>query len=285
MVKEKHQSTSVVNPVDYLVANLLDFYRDPRKESRFFEAAKMAINQISRMSKSNSAIALEKRFFFFASKLKNNITAASLRDFAEKCLESAYNSGVLFVTKDKNPSEPPKNRSLHKRAKETVIESLKQGFSEASAVQRAANKLVKNQKQNLKEARLAQLAKSHPLEETLTVLAGHRALAKEDVRHQLLRLKKHSSINGEGVLFNLLKKAESFSNARLHKLLGDELFFLCRPLGFLDQKASTLMVEVPTSAHLYALTYRKLEILNALKKDAAFLATKKIIFKVTNTGY
>jgi hypothetical protein len=78
----------------------------------------------------------------------------------------------------------------------------------------------------------------------------------------------------------VLKKAQAFSMMRLHYLMGDELFFLCRPLGFLDRFENTILIEVPTSSHLNALVYKKFEILKALKADAIFKNAQNIRFVV-----
>lgn len=277
---KEHENMEDSRPLDYMVANLLDFFRDPRHEHRFFEAAKIAINQVSRMARMDTG-QLEKRYLFFASKLKNNLSPASLRHFAHECLLSADKTGFISSASPKNVM--PSMKTLQKRAHLQLTDSLAVGYSEASAIHRAANEMVKSKRELDHKERIKKMTSMHPLKDTLEVLnLSERPLAKEDIKSQLLRLKKKPSDSrgSGGVLYRLLERAQSFSTCRLHKLLGDELFFLCRPLGFMDQDATMLVVEVPTSAHLHALTYRKLDILRSLKKDATFRTLKNIRFKI-----
>lgn len=284
-MSENCLENALIKQIDYLVASLLDFFREPKNEHRWFHAAKIANNQVSRTARPQ-APNLEKRFVFFASKLKNNITAPSLRNFASECLTIAEKMGAFGKEKPVNVAESP--RHLQKKAQKDLSQMLASGHSETAALNRVANNLLKNKRQQETVQRLATMTKSHPLKETLQILQkGEHPLAKEDIRHQLLRLKRKANpLNqGDGILFGLLERAQAFSAPRIHQLLGDELFFLCRPLGFLDQTASTLVVEVPTSAHLHALTYRKLEILKALKKDVAFRTARNIRFRVTGSAF
>lgn len=284
-MKEKPEHNSPTRQEDYLVATLLDFFRDPRASFSFLHAAKIALNVLARDSAIKASL-LEKRFVFYASNLKDNVSANALRDFTEKCSLAAKKNGALSATEI--TISPPTMQTLKKRAKEDLTASMRLGYSQGAAINRAANELVKNRRKDLAKERLAESVRSHPLRDTLEgVMGKEQKLAKEDIRNQLLRLQRHGNEKGGcgGILFGLLAKAKAFSAPRLHRLLGDELFFLCRPTGFLDSKGSTLIVEVPTSAHLHILTYRKLDILRALKEDSAFISAKKIHFKVTTSTF
>lgn len=284
-VKDMNQEQTKTKQIDYLVATLLDFFRHPKNELRFMDAAKFAINQLGRAT--NLPVSrYERRFFFFASKLKNNIAIDSIRTFATSCYEALENNPSIDLPTASG--KPLSARTLYKRAQMQLSESLSSGHSEDAAIHRAANQLLKLKQKSDQEERIARLTQKHPLRDTLEALnSTNRTLAKEDIRQHLLRLKptKNSARSSDGVLFSLLEKAQAFSASRLHKLLGDELFFLCRPLGFLDQHSSIVIVEVPTNAHLHALTYRKHEILKALKKDQTFRATKDIRLKVASTSF
>jgi len=278
-MNEKYDSEDT-RIADYVVGNLLDFFREPGRAPRFLEAAAIAENLVLRIAHSRTE-ALNRRYIFFASKLNNNLTPTTIRHFVSECLEHARNHGLIPTGHKKSPAKSM--RVFRKAAQKEVTESLALGHSQASAVLRAANVLIAAKRTSDRNERLQAMASTHPLKDSLELLnLNGRALAKEDIKNHLLKLKQATSNHnpGTGVLYGLLKKAEAFSVSRLHSLLGDELFFLCRPLGFLDRFATTLIIEVPTSAHLHALTYRKLEILSALRKDAAFRATKTLRFKV-----
>lgn len=281
-MKKAPQTTN--KALDYLVANLLDFFRDPRVAHLFFEAAKIALAQVSRMSAQKTKT-LEKRYLFFASRLKDNLSPGSLRKFAQECLESAESLGIIDHFEEKDIKENP--LSLQKKAQKELSSSLAQGYSEGSALERAANVLINIKREQDKSLYLQKLVNDHPLKDTLSVLRTTAKLPKEDIKNQLLKLKNRptKARPENGVLFNVLKRAQAFSISNLHRLLGDELFFLCRPLGFLDQQSSIVIVEVPSSAHLHVLTYRKLEIVELLKKDPAFYALKNLQIKVKNSSF
>lgn len=265
--------------IEYLMAHLLDYFRDPKMESRFTQAAKIALNQVS-LSLGNAS-PLERRFLYYAGKLKNNISPQSLRYFAEECLSSCAHMGDEEV---KQPSLSLK--ALRKKAHTDLSLSLAAGHSQEAAIQRAANELIKKKNQSEQTDRVHKMANSHPLKDVLLACnIGQRHLAKEDIKQHFLRLTRNPTPEKNGVLFGLLQKAQAFSVPRLHRLLGDDLFFLCRPLGFMDSQQSIIIVEVPTNAHLHALTYRKLDILRGLRKDAAFRSVRTIRFKVTHTMF
>lgn len=283
-MKESTSHNTSITPNDYLTASLFDYFRDPKNSRNVFHAAKLAQTILVRDVPHKANI--EKRFIFFAAKLKNDVTATTLRDFAEKCFAIALKAGFCLKSSSTN-EQTTSIRTLKKRAKEDLSISLKLGHSEGAAVNRAAYELVRTRKAEMAKHRLTETIRAHPLRETLEgLMVNDTRLAKEDIRNQFLRLKRPSfhRSNGDGVLYGLLAKAQAFSAPRLHRLLGDELFFLCRPCGFLDQKETTVVIEVPTSAHLHALTYRKLEILRALKEDTAFLLVNKLHFKVKTTS-
>lgn len=270
---------------DYLVANLLDYYRSIHHENAWFKAAQIALNQIER-SANSSDTGLNKRLIYLASQLKNNISVASIRAFAREAVSAAKKSGLLNSAKAKDVKDlaAPAKKNLEKKALRDLGKAISAGNSQPSAVNRAAHNLYQHKLEDDRKLARAAMTMSHPLKETFNTLnMTDKPLAKEDIRNHLLRLKKNSTPNqpNSGILFNVLKKAQSFSPARLHQLLGDDLFFLCRPLGFVDQNDEIILVEVPSNAHLHSLTYRKLDILGALKHEPSFQKAKNIRFKVS----
>ena len=267
---------------EYLVASLLDYFRDPRSESSYYHAANIATGQLRR-DVSKRMEKAQKRFLFLARMLKDNISPASIRNFASSCIDWTYDGH--FEKKSKVKDGPMTQALVHRVAKKEMRSALSCGHSPESSVNRVANELIKRKRNREFQNSLMQVAARHPLKSTLflTGVLGER-LAKEDIRNHLLSLKSvnRAQNNSGGKLFELLLRAQAFSPQRSHELLGDDLFFLCKPLGFLDQNSSVILIEVPTSAHLHALTYRKSEIIRALKKDKAFSRACNIRFRVSH---
>lgn len=270
---------------DFLVANLLDYFRKVEHEEKWSEAARMAKNFIKRSANIESE-RLDKRLNFLAAQLKNNLTPTSIRLFAQECLKSASKVGNLNHHAP-SFSLPKKSNHLQKKALKEIKSSIENGHSEQAALTRAAYGLFREQRTHEQQAKRALSIQQHPLKDTLELLnSAHKPLPREDIRLHLLHLKNHANRQnpGQGMLFTILKKAQAFSALRIHQLIGDELFFLCRPLGFVDKNEQIVEVEVPTSAHLNALTYRKFELLKALKNDPTFKQAQSIRLKVRSSA-
>ncbi len=275
----------IVELQDFLTANLLDFFRTIENEDKWMQAAKIVVNQIERCSQQSSSY-LENKILFLAHRLKNNVSHISIRQFANDAISAALKLGI--VKGEKKAPSPNAPRNLERKATKEIAQAINTGCLDASAAQRAANVLWKQKIESLKMEQQKSAIEKHPLKDVLSVLAHHSTpLAKEDIRNHFLRLQKKTTTttSPKGKLFSLLEKAQAFSSVYIHKLLGDELFFLCRPIGFLDMKEEIVVIDVPSNAHLHLLSYRKLEILRALKKDPTFFKTKSLRFKVNGAFF
>lgn len=261
----------------HLLANLIDYFRYRRNHEKYSYAAKIAANQFARCESSVDS-QLEETFLAYSNHLKGNINPASLLKFSEVCVRTWLKKRQTFLHQE---STRP---SIKKVAMKTLQSSLLQGLSPTSAINRAAFQMVKEVNEQEKLNRQHAQAKKHPLGQALQALTPNLSrLPKEDIRKHFLNLKPRKSDSfgrGEGVLFGLLQMAQSFSCQNLLKLLGADLFFLIRPLGFLDQGRSIIVCEVENESLMYMLTYKKMLIINALKNDDAFSLLKNIRFQV-----
>lgn len=272
----------IVEQQNFLTANLLDFFRIIDNENKWMQAVKIAVNQIERIHRRSSPI-FENRVLSLAHRLKNNVSHLSIRQFANDAILSAAKIGLLKEEKNYAPGMGVKN--LEKRATKEIANAITTGYSESSATQRAANTLYQQKTESERMEHQRRAINKHPLKDVLSVLVQQSTpLPKEDIRSHFLRLnKKPRSSSSPNKLFSLLEKAQAFSALRIHQLLDDELFFLCRPIGFLDMKEEIILIEVPSNAHLHMLTYRKLEILRCLKKDPTFFNAKSLRFKINGS--
>lgn len=259
---------------DYLTAHLLDFFRTIENENKWMQAIKIALNLVERVA-NTSAESLERSFGALAYRMKNNINPKTIREFA--VLSTMQACRVGFLKEEQNTE----TKNLERKTQKQLSFALNAGCTEPLAVHRVAQRLLKEKKEQDRAAVRARIIKQHPMAESLSLLVNNQKIAKEDIRNHLLNLGRTADKKSGNSLMTVLRKAQSFSIVNLHNLLGDDLFFLCRPLGFLDQRDETVVVEVPSSAHMHALTYRKLEILKSLKKDPAFEKVKTIRFKIS----
>lgn len=261
----------------HLLANLIDYFRYRKNHEKYSYAAKIAANQFARRESSFDS-RLEETFLAYSNHLKGNINPLSLLNFSKVCVRSWAKARGPFI---KPELERP---SIRKVAIKTLQSSLLQGLSPTSAINKAAFQMVKEVDERQKHRIQLEQAKHHPLGRTLEAITPNLSrLPKEDIRKHFLNLKKYKDREvqrGEGILFGLLQMAQSFSCQNLLELLGADLFFLIRPLGFLDKTRSIVVCEVENESLMYTLTYKKMVIINALKRDDAFSLVKNIRFKV-----
>lgn len=248
---------------EYLVAHLLDFFRDPSQEKNFLHAASIAFNQLSSQLKdSHFTHDIYEQLLYHANNLKNNLTPVSLRYFANQCM-------FYYI---KNNKHKKSSKNMLNQAKDKLSFLLSCGHSPEASLQRTSQYLLKNNN-TTKQHKLTKLIANHPLKDVLLPYdIAQKNLAKEDIKQHFLKLKP-------SMLFMLLTKAQVFSVPRLHSLLGDDLFFLCKPLGFMKDE-SIVIIKTPTNAHLHALIYKKNHIIQALKQDPAFNALKNIRLEI-----
>jgi len=256
---------------NYLVANLIEAFRILNPEKYWHRAPKIAKDQLSRFSSDKKD--LLNHFENLAIPLRERIDHLSLRDFAHQSIMLTKRFG-FFDTKKLAPDD--KNHLTN--AKANIQRALFEGYCEKTAILRAANELLQKDREQKREIFRQNELKSHPLREVL-FLSENIKIAKEDVRYHLLNLKRTSGKN-QSVLFEILIKTRIFSPHHIHHLLGDELFFLARPKGFLDRSEETIVIEVVSPAHQTIVSFRKMEIINRLKADKAFVKIKNIWFNI-----
>jgi hypothetical protein len=261
--------------IHYLKTKLIEHFRKNNSQNIVTDSFKIALNHLVLLS-GKDTLSIEKTLLFYAHKLKNSNFLPAIQNFASETIALAQKYH-FFESRISS-----KNKNLKKVVSSTIKTLLSEGYSENSASNKAAFMMYKKQQQQNNKIREQIILKNHPLKENLSCLLSQKKYPKEDIKQKLLNItsKPDTAKKGQGVLYGLLTKARAFSDSNIHILLGDELFFLCRPLGFLDKNDSLLLIEVNNSSSLYALTYRKLEIINLLKKDTTFSKVKNIRFEL-----
>lgn len=78
----------------------------------------------------------------------------------------------------------------------------------------------------------------------------------------------------------LLRQAARFAEASLRPALGDELWGLCRPVGFGDARATRVLVQVTSSALAHEVSLRKRELLARLQHVPGFEQVRDVRFLV-----
>lgn len=264
--------------INHLKTNLIEYFRTKKNHSNWEMAHKIALNQIKRITTKDTEV-IQQAFEYYAQKLKNNLTLASICSFANNCIKYSYTQGIF--ENEQSEFAISEQKSFKKIAFKSIESMIKKGVNPMYALNKTAKILYKKKIEDNTKKHKATILKAHPLSENI-----HMAklitdkIPKEDVRNKLLSL-GYTSRSKEGeILFNVLKKASAFCPHNLHKLLGDELFYLCKPVGFNDKNGNIVILEVNDNSALYALTYKKMDIINRLKNDINFKNLNNVRFKI-----
>lgn len=103
-------------------------------------------------------------------------------------------------------------------------------------------------------------------------------LPAKDVRVHLARAVARDG--GSSALPGLLRRAARFTEKALRPLLGEELWGLCRPVGFADGRATRVLVEVRSSALAHEVSLRKQELIARLRRAPGFEGVRDVRFLV-----
>lgn len=268
--------SSYLEEENNFVSLLLDYFR--KNKYRYDHSSQNLVMQYLFRSYGQKISFLEKKISSLGYSQLETINPKNIRNFAQNCLKL-----IREYDQSNNKNNKEENINMKKIAESNIKKAIQNGLTQNEAIKLAANKLIDIKNKEEKIIKQNKILSFHPLKESLQSLCiNPKKIAKEDIRNHLLNLKKDSknSINkGEGVLYGLLIKARSFSIYHLHGLLGDELFYLCKPLGFLDKNETILEVLVASSSHQTIAHFQKADIINCLKKDESFKNVRDIKFK------
>lgn len=253
-----------------LKAKLIEHFKK-NNVSLINDATYIAFYHFRAINHKNAAI-FKKAILAQAYKLKLPLNLNSINNFASEVVQIALRYEIINNMKNISDSE------LRKNVRSTVARLIDEGCSEETIVNRTAFILHKKRKKLFNSYVNQESLDKHPLKNILS-LSSNEVLSKEDVRYKLFHLKNsQNKKDSNNKFYQVLAKASSFCAANIHNLLGDELFSFCTPLGFVDKNETVILIQVINSTVLYKLTYRKLEIINLLKKDAIFSNVKNIKF-------
>ena len=84
------------------------------------------------------------------------------------------------------------------------------------------------------------------------------------------RLKQVGDLLSATPLKQLLNKADAFAPEPLRQTLGQQLWELCQPVGFVDSQGHIIMLCVASSCAAMEVSMRKPEILKRLQQLQAF---------------
>ena len=170
-------------------------------------------------------------------------------------------------------------------------------------VRRAVLSAIRRRRAAMRGQRQVLVEPEDPMRDLLDLRPeGEVVLPYSDVRAQLMRgeterlrglnaayragridektyAKRKEALKTSGFV-GLLRQAAIFSDQRLREAMGDELWGLCRPVGFSDSRQRTLLVEVSSAALAQEISMRKTELLSRLRQLPGFERLRDVRFSV-----
>lgn len=199
----------------------------------------------------------------------------------ELCRDAARAAWSHLPTASRSGRAPRNTVDNARRlARASLVAEWGSGAGDEERVRRALTRAVRERRRADRETTRLELPDGDPLR-TLLDLPTHGTvrLPKNDVRTHLVKARTKSG-EARG-LPDLLRRASRFSERTLRPVLGEELWGLCRPVGFGDKRGRIVTVEVDNSALAQEVSMRKRELLSRLRTAPGFENARDVRFRVT----
>ncbi len=164
-------------------------------------------------------------------------------------------------------------------ARMAVLTEYSRSHDDRDLVSRAVTRALREGRRHRQRTVRADVEEHDPLRELLDLPSrGAVRLPPHDIR---LHMTNALSKKGEtSALPSLLRKAARFSEKTLRPALGEELWGLCRPIGFGDPRGRRVLVQVTSAALAQEVSLRQKELLYRLKAVPGFEDVKELRFLV-----
>jgi hypothetical protein len=161
---------------------------------------------------------------------------------------------------------------LRRLVEDAVEAEYSRGKNDADVIHRAVTRAMKERKRG-RGVRRVPLEARDPLREVLKIDPEQRVLHRSDVRI-------HLADQANTPLGEALKDSARFAEDHLRPILGEELWGLCRPIGFADKRRRRVLIEVASSALAQEIAMRRGELLARLKSAPGFERVQDLKFEV-----
>ena len=239
-------------------------------EGRFSadDAVDVALVQLSRPGgprlSDAQKTALRRSFVVLAGALSPP-TPRALHDFAREAARLAWQT----ETRPRSPAvalrDVAHGSDIAATATAAVYAELLNARDSEDLVRRAVHRALQARRQALPGVAVP-LPPGDPLRGLLDLPAeGRVRLPRRDVRGTIARVAVDNTVVGE-----TLRKAARFARHVLQPALGDDLWLLCRPLGFVDKAETRVLVATEHSLGAQETQLRSRELVHRLKQVEGF---------------
>lgn len=223
-----------------------------------------------------SRAALKQEMALSAARFVELSDNAALSRFCREVTEAAYRRVPRGSYSRPMVDAVGSNKDL---ARAALLREYASSHDDEDLVRRAVTRAIRERRRHTQRTVRVDVEDNDPLRELLDLPArGAVRLPPQDIR---LHMANVLSKSGEkSVLPPLLRRAARFSEKTLRPALGEELWGLCRPVGFADPRGHRLVVQVTSAALAHEVSMRKRELLHRLKAVPGFEGIKDVRFLV-----
>lgn len=164
-------------------------------------------------------------------------------------------------------------------ARMAVLGEYSSSHDDKDLVRRAVTRAMRERRRHTQRTVRVDVEEQDPLRDLLDLPSrGAVRLPPHDIRLHMANVLSRKGSKSELPL--LLRKAARFSEKTLRPALGEELWGLCRPVGFADPRYRVLIVQVTSSVLAHEVSLRKRELLHRLQAVPGFEEVRDVRFKV-----
>jgi hypothetical protein len=206
-----------------------------------------------------------RRSFLVLAKTLSPPTPRALHEFARDAARLAWQAELPARSPTAALRDSAHARDAATAARAAVYAELLHARDSDDLVRRAVHRAVQAGKQSLPGVAVP-LASGDPLRELLDLPThGRIRLPRRDVRGTIARVAVDNAVVG-----TTLRKAARFARHVLEPALGEELWLLCRPVGFVDKQETRVLIATESALGAQETQLRARELVHRLKKVDGF---------------
>lgn len=249
----------------------------------WMDAADMALVQVARPGRPGALLTpalretLRQHFLLLTQDLATPAESKLLALFCQRAAEAAF----AQVPRARHPGAKLRDPELSVRelVQAAIVAEWNQAIDDDDLVRRALTRALRERGRNRRHLTRLQLDPQDPLRRLL----GFPERSSVYLPSRDLRLHLASGRNRAGqdqALPGLLRQAARFSERYLRPALGEELWAICLPVGFVDHTKTRVSVQVRSSALAHEVSMRKTELIARLRQVPGFEQVRDIRFLI-----
>ena len=249
----------------------------------WLDAADIALVQVARPGGPGALVTpaireqLRNHFRLLTQDLSTPTDPKTLGIFCQRAAEAAF----IYVPRARHPGARLRDPELPVRelVKAAMFAEWSQAIDDDDLVRRALTRALRERGRSRRHLAKLQLEAQDPLRRLLGLPDKNAVyLPSKDLRLHLASARNRAGKDQH--LPVLLRQAARFSERYLRPALGEELWAICLPVGFVDNRMTRVSVQVRSSALAHEVSMRKTELISRLRQVPGFEQIKDIRFLI-----